>query len=94
MSCRCHETTAGRIRGLYRDKENGIFMGVCSGVAHFFDVQSFAVRVVTLISLLIFTMPTLFAYFVAGFLLKERSLSVCNCRDERDFWRSGRDYGA
>ncbi len=94
MSCTCRERTSGRPGGLYRDRENGLFFGVCAGIAHYFDIQTFAVRAGAVISLLIFTLPTAITYVVAGLLLKERSLGRCVCRDEREFWRSGGDYGA
>ncbi|MEL7536310.1 MAG: PspC domain-containing protein [Pseudomonadota bacterium] len=92
MSCECHERIGGRFNGLYRDRDNGWFFGVCAGIAHYFDIQILAVRIVALISLLLFTVPTALVYIVASLLLKQRSLgNGCHC-DERRFWRSGRDY--
>lgn len=83
---------------LYRDSENGIVMGVCAGLAHRLDLSRTGVRIVAFVSLLIFTGATLLAYFVAGFLLRDRPLHL-DSRRERHFWRSAcrrgdrRDYG-
>lgn len=83
---------------LYRDSENGIVMGVCAGIAHRLDLSRTGVRIVAFVSLLIFTGATLLAYFVAGFLLRDRPLHL-DGRRERYFWRTAcrrdcdREYG-
>ncbi len=93
MSCDCHDGLGGRYKGLYRDRDNGLLFGVCAGVAHYFDVSLLATRVLAVLSLLLFTLPTIFVYVVAAVLLKERRLSGCICKRERDFWRNGGRYG-
>ena len=83
---------------LYRDSENGVVMGVCAGLAHRLDLSRTGVRLVAFVSLLIFTGATLLAYFVAGFLLRDRPLHL-DSRREKHFWRSAsrrdrsREYG-
>ncbi len=82
---------------LYRDSENGVVMGVCAGLAHCLDLSRTGVRIVAFVSLLIFTGATLLAYFVAGFLLRDRPLHH-DSRRERRFWsaasrRESREYG-
>jgi len=71
-------------------------MGVCAGLAHRLDLSRTGVRIVAFVSLLIFTGATLLAYFVAGFLLRDRPLHQ-DIRRERRFWsassRERRDYG-
>ncbi len=94
MSCDCDERLGGRFHGLYRDRDNGLMFGVCAGIAHYFDIQVLAVRLIAVLSLFLFFVPTVLVYFVAVLLLKQRSLGTCYCRDERRFWRSGRDYSA
>ncbi|MEL7450429.1 MAG: PspC domain-containing protein [Pseudomonadota bacterium] len=87
----------GRPNRLYRDKENGIIMGVCAGIADFLDFQRGMVRVIAFVLLLIWTLPTLFAYFVLGFLMRAKPLCYHGRDDERNFWRRsntrcGSDY--
>ena len=94
MSCECHERIGGRFHGLYRDRDNGLIFGVCAGIAHYFDIQTLAVRIVALISLFFAFVPTALVYIVATLLLKQRSLGTCCGCNERTFWRSGRDYRA
>ena len=94
MSCECHERFGGRFHGLYRDRDNGLLFGVCAGVAHYFDIQVLAVRIVAILSLMLAFVPTTLVYIVAALLLKQRSLGTCCRCDERAFWRSGRDYSA
>lgn len=76
---------------LYRDSEKGILMGVCAGIAEFFDVEVLMVRLITLLSLLIFTMPTLLVYFLLAWLLKDKPLSFYGPEEEfakeKEFWR-------
>ena len=87
----------GRPNRLYRDKENGMIMGVCAGIADFFDFQRGTVRVIAVVLLIIWTLPTLFAYLVLGFLMRSKPLRFQGRDDERNFWRRhrshyGRDY--
>lgn len=73
-------------RGLYKDTEEGWFLGVCAGIARYFDLSRTGVRIVVGLSLLFMFWPTLIAYVVAGFVLRNRPLCYCG-RDERRFWR-------
>lgn len=73
-------------RGLYKDSEDGILMGVCAGIANYFDVSRNGTRLFVVIAALFMFWPIVIAYFVAGFVLKHRPLCYCG-RDERDFWR-------
>lgn len=43
-------------------------MGVCAGVAHQFDWDVTLVRIVAVLGLLTFTVPTFIAYVIAGAL--------------------------
>ena len=44
----------GRLRGFYRDRENGWVFGVCAGLADRFNFRVGTVRVIAIISLLLF----------------------------------------
>lgn len=73
-------------RRLYRNRETGIILGVCSGLAEFFDFEVWVVRVLAVVSLLFFTTLTLVSYFLLGFLLKDRPLSYGGRDKEARFW--------
>lgn len=73
-------------RGLYKDSEDGILMGVCAGIANYFDWSRNGVRLIALVCALFVFWPTVVAYTVAGLVLRDRPLCFCG-RDERGFWR-------
>ena len=74
---------------LYRDRENGLFLGVCAGLAECFDVRVSALRVLAVIALVLMFWPVLFVYLTAGFLLHDRPLRYRGREHEARFWRSG-----
>ena len=51
-----------------RPKAKSKVMGVCAGLAKQFGWDVTLVRIVAILSLLTFTIPTVFAYLVAGVL--------------------------
>ena len=75
---------------LYRDPKNGIILGVCAGIADYFGVERWVVRAVTLVSLLIFTLMTIVAYFLAGVLLPKVPEPLYESSDQQRFWREVR----
>lgn len=85
--------TARAWRGYFklrRDPRHGIVMGVCAGLAEYFGVGRTFVRVLTLLGLVFFTMPTLIAYVVAGLLLERRPDDLYANDREAQFWRKAR----
>ena len=56
----------GPLRGFYRDRENGWVFGVCAGVADRFNFRVGTVRVIAIISLLLFFWLTAALYLVAA----------------------------
>jgi len=76
------------LRGLYRDRENSWLFGVCAGIAEFFNFRTGTVRVIALISLLIFFWPAVLFYIAATLLLKERPLIYTGHNAEFEFWRN------
>ena len=74
-------------RRLYRDRENGWIMGVCAGVAQFFDWNVLAVRGIVAILLVFNTLPTALVYFATGILLRDKPLHYSGPEDEARFWR-------
>jgi phage shock protein C len=82
----------GRVRGFYRDRENGWIFGVCAGVADRFNFRAGTVRVIAIISLLLFFWLTAALYLGATVLIKEKPLVFSGRRGENEFWhRYGRN---
>lgn len=75
----------------YRDPANGIFMGVCAGLADQFGFRLGPLRVIAVLALLLFTVPTILVYVVAGLLLPGKPLTYYGSADERDLWRRRRE---
>lgn len=55
-------------RSFRRGRRDGIIMGVCAGVADFFSLDRSIVRLVALLLLWFFTVPTLLLYLLLGWL--------------------------
>jgi len=77
----------GPFQGFYRDRENGWIFGVCAGLADRFNLQVSAVRVIAVISLLIFFWLTAAIYVAATLLIREKPLIYSGEHAENDFWR-------
>ena len=82
----------GPLRGLYRDRENGWLFGVCAGIADRFGFRLLTIRLIAVVSLMIFFWPTAAAYLGATLLIREKPLVYSGSRTEHEFWRHGRDY--
>jgi phage shock protein C len=77
----------GPLRGLYRDRENGWIFGVCAGIAEFANFRTMTVRVITVVCLVLFFVPTALIYIAATLLLREKPLIYSGPRQEYEFWR-------
>lgn len=74
--------------GLYRSR-NGVILGVCRGIAEYFDLSVFWVRFFTI--MIFFATgfwPTGVIYFVAAFLMKPEPVIPLNNTDEEEFYES------
>ena len=73
---------------LYRSR-HGIFLGVCRGIAEYFDFSVFWVRFAAL-ALFFFTgfWPTAVIYFIAAFLMKPEPVIPIDSEDEQEFYDS------
>ena len=81
------------IRGFYRDRESGWVFGVCAGLADRFNLNLGAVRVIAVISLLLFFWLTVAIYLGATILIREKPLIYSGVKTEFEFWRRrNRDY--
>lgn len=90
MSRGTWDADCGPLRGFYRDRENGWVFGVCAGIADRFNFRLGVVRVLAVVSLLLFFWLTAAVYLAATLLIKEKPLVYSGCRTEYDFWRTYR----
>ena len=77
-------------RRLYRNPRRGWVAGVCAGIADYFGLSAGLVRLLTVVLLIAFTLPTLFAYVIAALVLERRPEAMQASREEEAFWRSVR----
>jgi phage shock protein C len=75
-------------RGLYRSRQ-GAILGVCRGIATYFDFSVFWTRTIAVL-LLIFTgfWPVLIIYLGAALLMKPEPVLSIHSEDEREFYDS------
>jgi phage shock protein C len=74
------------MRGFYRDRENGWVFGVCAGIADRFNFRVGTVRVIAIISLLLFFWLTAALYLGATVLIREKPLVHSGSNSENAFW--------
>lgn len=87
----------GRLRGMYRDRENGWIFGVCAGLADFGNFRVGTVRVIAIVCLVFFFWATVLLYIGATLLFREKPLVYSGAQAEYEFWRkrdSRRDWGS
>jgi len=74
--------------GVYRSR-NGIILGVCRGIAEYFDFSIFWVRAIALILLLITGFwPITGLYFIAALLMKPEPVVPIQTEEEQEFYDS------
>jgi phage shock protein C len=74
--------------GLYRSR-NGVVLGVCRGIAEYFDFSVFWTRAIVLI-LLFFSglWPIMALYFIAALLMKPEPIMPIESDDQQEFYNS------
>lgn len=76
---------------LYKNPNEGRFMGVCAGVADYFDIRPGIIRLLTIISFFMTgAFPTLVVYVLLGFVLEEKPEEIINDPEEDKFWQKAR----
>ncbi len=74
--------------GVYRSR-NGIILGVCRGIAEYFDFSIFWVRAIALILLFITGFwPITGLYFIAALLMKPEPVVPIQTEEEQEFYDS------
>lgn len=75
-------------KGLYRSR-NGAILGVCMGIAEYFDFSVFWVRTVTLICLICSGLwPIAGIYFIAAMMMKPEPVLPIRTDEEWEFYDS------
>lgn len=74
--------------GIYRARD-GVFLGVCKGIAEYFDFSIFWVRM-TFVIVFIFSgfWPVIGVYLVAAFFMKPRPMKPIESEGEQEFYDS------
>ncbi len=75
----------------YRDKRNGKFLGVCSGIADYTGFDVTLVRICLIAAIIMGSGAPLLLYFIAAMMTsdKPRELAVVD-REEKQFWQGVR----
>lgn len=81
---RYHDTQGG----IYRSRD-GVFLGVCKGIAEYFDFSVFWSRI-ALVIVFIFSgfWPVIGVYLVAAFFMKPKPIKPLESEEEREFYDS------
>jgi phage shock protein C len=75
-------------RTLYRSR-NGLILGVCKGVAHYFEMPVFGVRALFVLAMFLTTFwPALIAYVVAAFIIKPEPMLPLENAEDAEFYNS------
>ena len=77
-------------RRLYRDKEKGVFCGVCAGLADYFGFALGPTRVLTVVFALFFFPITVIIYIGLCFILPAKPQSLYKDQQEAQFWHAVR----
>lgn len=75
---------------LYRIPQEGRVMGVCAGIADYFGVEPWVIRLGTFFSLVFFTLPTFIGYFLLGMFLPVAPEERYKKEEDAEFWRGVR----
>ena len=74
--------------GIYRSR-NGVLLGVCRGVAEYFDLSVFWIRLaVVIVFLLSGFWPVIGIYLAAALLMKPHPVRPIETEDEQEFYDS------
>lgn len=74
----------------YRDSERGVILGVCAGLAEFFDCPVWLTRLGALVLGWFFPVTVIVAYVVTAIVTPDRPLRYSGNGDEHAFWQSRR----
>ncbi len=73
---------------LYRNPRRGYIAGVCAGLADYFGIRPFLVRLAVVIGLFFFSPLLLIAYIIAALALPARPEQLYRTQEDEQFWRA------
>ena len=79
-----------RLGRLYRDPDNGVVAGVCAGIAEYIGLRPVQVRLLAILGLVFFLVPTIVAYLALALILQPKPPDLYRTDDEAQFWRTVR----
>ena len=77
-----------RLGRLYRDPERRIIAGVCAGLAEYVGLRPAVVRLLTVLGLVFFFVPTIILYVALALALPPKPPDLYRAEDEANFWRT------
>ncbi len=82
------KTYSSRHGGIYRSR-NGVFLGVCRGIAEHFDFSVFWVRMAIVITFVLSGFwPVIGIYLAAAFFMKPKPIRPIESDEEHEFYDS------
>jgi len=72
---------------LYRDPDNGMIAGVCAGIAEYVGLRPVQVRLLVILGLVFFFVPTVIGYVALALTLRPKPPDLYRADDEAQFWR-------
>ncbi|MGF1640418.1 MAG: envelope stress response membrane protein PspC [Rhodospirillales bacterium] len=75
---------------LYRNPRDGVLFGVCAGIADYFGVRRWVVRVLWIGGLMMFPPPAILGYFILAVVLPRAPEHLYETKDAEHFWRDVR----
>ena len=75
----------------YRDKRNGKFLGVCSGIADYTGFDVTLIRIIFIAAVIMGSGAPLLLYFIAAFMTEDKPRELAlDDREEKKFWQGVR----
>ena len=71
---------------MYRNLDKAIIRGVCAGIADYFGIEVWLVRLGALIALFAVTLPTIIVYIVLSKMIPPRPADLYETPGEETFW--------
>jgi phage shock protein C len=75
---------------LYRDPEHGLIAGVCAGIAEYVGLRPVQMRLLVILGLVFFFVPTVIGYVALALTLQPKPPDLYHADDEALFWREVR----
>ena len=79
-----------RLGRLYRDPDKGMIAGVCAGIAEYVGLRPVQVRLLAILGLVFFFVPTVVLYVALALALPPKPPDLYRADDEAQFWRTVR----